>query len=43
MFRLQLADQARTVSQMTSWGGTSDQLLHLYKETLQKHSATAGA
>jgi glycosyltransferase involved in cell wall biosynthesis len=43
MFRLQLAEQARTVSQMTSWGGTSEQLLHLYKETLQKHSSTAGA
>lgn len=38
LYRLKLAEQARTVSQMTNWGINSEHLLDLYKETLLKHS-----
>lgn len=38
LFRLKLAEQARTVSQMTNWGVNSEQLIDFYKETLLKHS-----
>jgi glycosyltransferase involved in cell wall biosynthesis len=38
LYRLQLAEQARTVSQMANWEGNSEQLLDFYKETLLKHS-----
>jgi glycosyltransferase involved in cell wall biosynthesis len=37
-FRLKLGEQARTVSQMTGWDTSFEQLLDLYKETLEKHS-----
>ena len=38
IYRLKLAEQARTVSQVTSWGGTTEQLLDFYKKTVQKHT-----